>query len=53
MAFGQEYDAFVDTLVKQLNEELWSKISLVYDEQVSTSDFFEVYYQVFSEDQEG
>ncbi len=53
MAFGQEYDAFVDTLVKQLNEELWSKISLVYDEQVSTSDFFDVYYQVFSEDQEG
>lgn len=42
-AFGEEYDAFVATLVKQLNEELWSEITLIHDSQVTTSDFFDVY----------
>lgn len=42
-AFGEEYDAFVATLVKQLNEELWNDITLIHDDQVTTSDFFDVY----------
>lgn len=48
--FGQEYDAFVKTLTKQLNEELWSQIALIHDSQVTTSDFFEVYGQFFPEE---
>ena len=42
-AFGEEYNVFVATLVKQLNEKLWSEITLIHDSQVTTSDFFDVY----------
>lgn len=48
-AFGQEYDAFVATLTKQLNESLLEEITMIHDSQVTTSDFFEVYEQYFSE----
>lgn len=48
-AFGQEYDAFVKTLTRQLNEELWSQITLIHDSQVTTSDFFDVYSRYFDE----
>lgn len=41
--FGREYDAFVDTLVRSLNEQLWQEITLVHDSQVHTDDFFAVY----------
>lgn len=44
--FGREYDAFVETLVRSMNEELWQEITLVHDEEVSTGDFFEVYEQM-------
>lgn len=47
-AFGREYDAFVETLVRSMNEELWQEVSLVHDEEVRTDDFFET-YQRFSE----
>lgn len=43
--FGREYDAFVDTLVRNLNEQLWQEITLVHDSQVHTDDFFTVYEQ--------
>lgn len=42
-AFGQEYDAFVDTLVRNLNQELWNQVTLIHDENVNTINFFEVY----------
>jgi len=41
--FGQEYDQFVETLVRSLNQELWEEISFLKDERVTTSDFFQVY----------
>lgn len=47
--FGEEYDAFVDTLVRQLNTKLWNEISLIHDEQVNTMDFFDVYGMYFPE----
>lgn len=43
--FGREYDAFVDTLVRNLNEQLWQELTLVHDPQVHTDDFFAVYEQ--------
>lgn len=46
--FGQEYDAFVETLTRTLNEELWDSVSLIKNEEVKTSDFFDIYNQYFS-----
>jgi foldase protein PrsA len=48
--FGQKYDTFVNTLVKNLNEKLWDEITLVHDENVDTSDFFEIYDRYFGQD---
>lgn len=45
--FGEEYDAFVKTLVRNINEDLWAEISLIHDEELTTSNFFEVYDKNF------
>lgn len=46
-AFGQEYDTFVETLTRNLNEELWDNVSFIHDENVNTKDFFDVYSEYF------
>ncbi len=46
-AFGQEYDAYVETLTRNLNEELWDGVGFIHDENVKTMNFFEVYAQYF------
>ena len=46
-AFGQEYDAYVETLTRNLNEELWDSVGFIHNENVKTMDFFEVYSQYF------
>lgn len=51
--FGQEYNAFADTLVRQLNTKLWDEITLIHDEQVNTTAFFEIYSKYFPEDSKG
>ena len=48
--FGQEYDSFVNTLVRQLNDKLWDEITLITDEQVTTDNFFDVYARYFPEE---
>ena len=48
--FGQEYDSFVNTLVRQLNDKLWDEITLIMDEQVTTDNFFDVYAKYFPEE---
>lgn len=45
--FGEEYDAFADTLVRQLNTELWEELVLIHDAEVKTTDFFEIYAKYF------
>ncbi|SFQ27408.1 foldase protein PrsA [Butyrivibrio proteoclasticus] len=45
--FGQQYDAFVATLNKRLNEKLWNSVTLVADEGVSTSNLMDVYQKYF------
>ncbi len=45
--FGEQYDAFVATLTKQLNEKLWDSVTLVDDENVTTSGFMDVYSKYF------
>lgn len=51
--FGEEYETFVNSLVKNLNKELWSKITFIHDEKVTTSDFFEIYNKYFEEETYG
>lgn len=46
--FGQEYDEFVDTLVRNLNTRLWEEITLIHDPEVTTTGFFEIYAEYFS-----
>ena len=45
--FGQQYDAFVATLNKQLNEKLWNSVTLVTDESVTASNLMEIYQKYF------
>lgn len=46
-AFGQEYDAYVETLTRNLNEELWNSVEFIHDENVTTKDFFDIYSAYF------
>lgn len=46
-AFGREYDAFVETLSKKINESLWESIELLQDQDIDTDDFFEIYEKYF------
>ncbi len=41
--FGQEYDAFVETLTRKLNEEVWEDVRFIHDTDVTTMDFFDIY----------
>ncbi|MCM1089362.1 MAG: peptidylprolyl isomerase [Butyrivibrio sp.] len=50
--FGQEYDAFVDTLARNLNQKLWEELELLHDENVTTDNFFEVYEKYFAKEAE-
>lgn len=40
--FGEQYNAFVDSLTRHLNQKLWNEITFIHDENVKTSDFFDV-----------
>lgn len=42
-AFTEEYNEFVSTLTKNLNEELWEQVSFSQDPQVHTGNFFEIF----------
>ena len=46
-AFGQEYDAYVETLTRNLNEDLWNSVGFIHDEKVRTKDLFEVDTEYF------
>ena len=47
--FGQEYDSFVNSLAKNLNEPLWDSVNMIHDDAVTTSSFFEIYKKYFSQ----
>lgn len=40
--FGEEYDNFVAGLTRKLNDTLWENITFIHDEEITTSNFFEV-----------
>lgn len=50
--FGQEYDAFVSTLARKLNQSLWDQVELIHEKQVTTDSFFKVYEKYFPEQTE-
>ena len=41
--FSQEYDAFADSLTRNLNTELWDSVELLHNEQITTTGFFKNY----------
>ena len=45
--FGAQYDTFVSTLTKELNQKLWDSITLVEDENVTASSLIDVYEKYF------
>lgn len=47
--FGEEYETFVESLTRNLNKELWSEVAFIHEEEVVTSDFFEIYNKYFEE----
>lgn len=49
-AFGREYDAFVETLARTLNEDLWGQMELIRDPEVTTASFFQVFQQAFPDE---
>ena len=44
--FGEEYDTFVNTLIRTLNQSAWDGLSLVQG-SANTADFFEIYEKFF------
>ncbi len=46
--FGQEYDAFITSLTRTINEPLWEEVTFVENEEVKTSNFFDIFNQYFS-----
>lgn len=45
--FGEEYNTFVESLTRQLNTKLWNEVSLIHDEEVTTTGFFDIYDKYF------
>ncbi len=48
--FGQEYDEFLESLAKRLNQKLWNEVALIHDSQVTTADFYAVYEKYFAQE---
>ncbi len=45
--FGQVYDEFVLTQIRNLNDELWEQVAFIHDENCKTTTFFDVYNKYF------
>ena len=46
--FSQEYDAFADSLARNMNADVWDDIAMIHDDNVSTSSFFRTYNTYFN-----
>lgn len=45
--FSQEYDAFADSLARNMNTDVWESVAMIHDENVTTSEFFRIYDTYF------
>ncbi|MBD5552641.1 MAG: peptidylprolyl isomerase [Lachnospiraceae bacterium] len=46
-AFSREYDSYVQTLTRHMNEELWQEVTLLHNSEITTSDFFDVFAEYY------
>ena len=47
-AFYIEYEGFVASLTRDLNDKLWEEVTFLHDEEVTTSSFFQIYDKYFA-----
>lgn len=47
-AFYVEYEGFVASLTRDLNDKLWEEVTFLHDEEVKTSSFFQIYDKYFA-----
>ncbi len=47
-AFYQEYETFVASLTRDLNDKLWEDVTFLHDEGLKTSSFFTIYDKYFA-----
>ena len=48
--FTKDYDEFAGRLKVHFNDELWDSVSVTYDENIKTTDFFEIYNKYFTKE---
>lgn len=46
-AFYLEYESFVASLTRDLNDKLWEEVTFLHDERLKTSSFFQIYDKYF------
>lgn len=47
-AFYLEYESFVSSLTRDLNDKLWEEVTFLHDERLTTSSFFQIYDKYFA-----
>lgn len=47
-AFYLEYESFVASLTRDLNDKLWEEVTFLHDERLTTSSFFQIYDKYFA-----
>ena len=47
--FNEEYSTFITGLTKALNEKLWDTVTFITEPKISTSSFFDMYTQMYTE----
>lgn len=45
--FGEEYEAFLDSLVRRINDSVWEEVSFLKVEKKTNTDFFQIYEEFF------
>lgn len=45
--FEEEYNNFIHSLIKNLNEALWNEVTFIHNEEVTTADMMDVYRKYF------
>ncbi len=48
--FGERYASFVEGLAKAMNTSLWEEVSLIDDERIDTTEFFEIYEEYMGDE---
>lgn len=50
-AFYEQYNRFVSSLTRDLNQKLWDDIGFINDDEVNTASFFSIYDKYFSSEE--